>query len=321
MYLKCPHCKTEYNSEDITHALKNGNYVCPVCEKKFPSPSANNSKSTVSSTPQKKYIILALIIVGIVAVSAFFLFFKSSDKITEKVTSVTPTITEPLSNPSPSPVSAPPVTTITQEPISTTQEPLAEPPQTPPAPQKPDKMQIIEKIAAIYNVSHTYTLEEGFVCLDMAIDVWNQLKTFGIEAKIMGGNIRENVTAWNFRQLAMEGNHAWVVATISPNEKVAVETTAGKVIKQGTADSARYFKGIAFDDPAQIKRFELLRKSVFGNCRDASNLIDELNKDAKEKQLRPEEIIARKSQIEQRKQDCEKAFNYLKEFESKAIFY
>ena len=42
----------------------------------------------------------------------------------------------------------------------------------------------------------------------MAIDVWNQLKTNGIEAKIMGGNIKENVTAWNYRQLVRESNHA-----------------------------------------------------------------------------------------------------------------
>ncbi|MBN1366103.1 MAG: hypothetical protein JW976_14965 [Syntrophaceae bacterium] len=321
MYLECPHCKTEYNSEDIAHTLKNGYYKCPVCEKKFSSPLANNPQSNVSSTPKGKYIIPAFIILGIAAVSAFFLFFQSSDKITEKIISVAPAITEPPSNPSPPQVSAPSLTPATQETIPTTQELLVEPPQAPPVPKKPDKMQIIERIAAIYNFSHSYTMEEGFVCLDMAIDVWNQLKTYGIEAKIMGGTIRENITAWNFRQLAMESNHAWVVAIISSTEKVAIETTAGKVIKQGTTDAAPYFKGIAFDDPAQIKRFELLRKSVLGNCRDASILIDEFNKDAAEKQLRPEEIIARKSQIEQRKQDCEKSFNYLKEFESKAVFY
>ena len=123
-------------------------------------------------------------------------------------------------------------------------------------------MQIVELIAAAYHVNHSYTLEEGFVCLDMAIDVWNQLRTHGIEAKIMGGNIKENITAWNYRQLVWEGNHAWVVAKLSPTEKVAVETTAGIVIKPEMENASAYFKGIEFDDPGQIKRFELLRKKL-----------------------------------------------------------
>jgi hypothetical protein len=147
------------------------------------------------------------------------------------------------------------------------------------------------------------------------------LKTNGIEAKIMGGTLTESITAWNYRQLAMESNHAWVVATISPSEKVAIETTAGTVIKQGTLDAAPYFKGIAFDDPAQIKRFELLRKLAIGNCRDALKLVDDWKENVTEKQLRPAEIVAKQSKIEQRKQDCENAFREMREFESKAIFY
>jgi hypothetical protein len=317
MNIECPHCKVDFNSEDIAHTLKNGNYICPVCEKKISSPSSDDKQSSsVSFVSQKKYVIPALIILVLVAASAFILFSKSPDETTGMVIPVDSKITEPLSNPSPAPVSTPSDTPAPQETIPASQET-----QAPQVSQKPDKMQIVERIAAMYHATHSYTMEGGFVCLDMAIDVWNQLKTNGVEAKIMGGNIRENITAWNYRQLAMEGNHAWVVATISPNEKVAIETTMGKVIKQGTTDVAPYFKGIAFDDPAQVKRFEQLRKLVAGNCRDATNLINDFNKDAAEKQLRPEEIIARKSQIEQRKQDCEGAFNRLKEFESKAIFY
>lgn len=314
MQIKCPYCKFEYNSEDIEHALKNGNFTCPVCGKKIPSSfSADKPKSPTLFIPQRKYIIPIFIILGIIAVLAFVLFFKSPDKVTETVNPVTPKITVPLSNPSPSPVIAPP---DKPKPLETIPEP-----QAPQASQKPDKMQIVERIAAMYHASHSYTMEGGFVCLDMAIDVWNQLRTYGIEAKIMGGNIQENITAWNYRQLAMEGNHAWVVATISPNEKVAIETTAGTVIKQGTTEAAPYFKGIAFDDPGQVKRFELLRKAANGNCRDALNLVNDWNENVAGKQLRPEEIIAKKSQIEQRKQDCERAKDYLKEFESKAIFY
>ena len=182
-------------------------------------------------------------------------------------------------------------------------------------------MKIVEQIAVEFHKSHSYTLAGEFVCLDMAINVWNQLITRGIEAKIMGGNIRENITAWNFRQLAMESNHAWVVATISPNEKVAVETTAGLVIQPGMKDYAAYFRGLEFDSPAEIKRFELLRKATYANCRATDQMINDWNENVAGKQLRPEEVISKRSQIEQRKSDCDNAFQALKEFESNAIFY
>ena len=191
----------------------------------------------------------------------------------------------------------------------------------PPAIKKLDKMQIIELIAAAFHKTHTYTLEGDFVCLDMAIDVWNQLRTNGIEAKIMGGNIKENVTTWNYRQLARESNHAWVVAKLSPAEKVAIETTAGTVIKPGMANSSAYFKGIEFETPGEIKRFDSLRKKANEVCRHASELIKDWNENFVGKQRRPEEIIARKSQVEQRKQDCENTLDNLEEFKSRAIFY
>lgn len=314
MNIECPHCKVDFNSEDIAHTLKNGHYLCPVCEKKIPSSSsADNQKRPASFIPQRKYIIPIFIILGIVTVSVFFLFFKSSDKISETVKSIPPKMTAPLSNPSPSPVSAPPDTPITQEAIETLQTPQAQ--------QKPDKMKIVEQIAAEFHKNHSYTLEGEFVCLDMAINIWNQLMTNGIEAKIMGGNIRENITAWNFRQLALESNHAWVVAMISPAEKVAIETTEGIVIKQGMKNYPSYFKGIVFDTPAEIKRFELLRKKMNDVCRDANQMIADWNENVTGKQLPPAEMVARKSRLEQRKLDCENTFTELKQFESKAVFY
>jgi hypothetical protein len=204
------------------------------------------------------------------------------------------------------------VITVTAPPASQTAKP---------APQTLNKMQIVELIAAAFHKTHTYTLQGDFVCLDMAIDVWNQLRTYGIEAKIMGGNINENITAWNYRQLVRESNHAWVVAKLSPTEKVAIETTAGVVIKPGMNNASAYFKGIEFDNPGEIKRFDSLRKKANDVCRDASELIKDWNENVAEKQLRPDEIIAKKSRIEQRKQDCESTQNNLEEFKSRAIYY
>lgn len=312
MNIECPHCEVDFNSEDIAHTLKNGYYICPVCEKKIPAPSANNRNTPVSFISRKKYIIPILMIVGIIALTVFF-FLKSSDKSPEKANPITAIKTEPVSQQSPPPINVPPDSPASQETIPASQAPQIQ--------QQPDKMKIVEQIAAEFHKNHSYTLEGEFVCLDMAINIWNQLMTKGIEAKIVGGNIRENITAWNYRQLAFASNHAWVVATVSPTEKVAIETTEGTVIKPGMKDYSTYFKGIMFDSPAEIKRFELLRKKMNDVCRDAKQMITDWNQNVSGQQLHPAEIVARKSRLEQRKQDCENTFKELQEFESKAVFY
>ena len=309
MDINCPHCKIDFNSEDISHTLKNGNFKCPVCDKKIPSLLAEDQKSN-SPSPFVKYLVPAFIVAGIAVASIVIHFLTSAEKTASKLDSVTPAITKPSTNPSPAPVSAPPIAPVVQ---------VAMPAQQ--AQQPPDKMKVVERIAAMYHATHSYTMDGGFVCLDMAIDVWNQLKTYGIEAKIMGGTIKQNITAWNFRQLAMESDHAWVVAEVSPMEKVAIETTTGAVIKSGMTGYPAYFKGIEFDSPAQIKRFEVLRKKAHEVCREANQLIKDWNDNVAGKQHKTEETIANQSRIEQRKLDCENTFKEMKEFESRAIFY
>src|SRR5208337_1231329 len=121
--------------------------------------------------------------------------------------------------------------------------------------------------------------------------------------------------------LVWESNHAWVVAEPSPTEKVAVETTSGAVIKPGMQNASVYFKGIEFDTPAEIKRFEGLRQKAHEVCKDADHLIRDWNENVAGKQHKSEETIAKQSQLEQRKTDCENTFKELKEFESKARFY
>lgn len=304
MNLECKNCKVQFNSEHIAHTLNNGNYKCPVCGTKIPDPLVEHSESIPAST--NKYTAPSIIfLVIVVALSAIY-FLKPADKETPVTNKMAPVAIPSIS-------STPPAQSLPTPAASVSEA-------APPA-KRLDKMQIIELIAAAFHKTHTYTLAGDFVCLDMAIDVWNQLKTNGIDAKIMGGNIKENVTTWNYRQLARESNHAWVVAKLSPTEKVAIETTSGTVIKPGMANSSAYFKGIEFETPGDIKRFDSLRKKANEVCLHASELIKDWNENFVGKQRRPEEIIARKSQIEQRKQDCENTLNNLEEFKSRAIFY
>jgi hypothetical protein len=309
MDIECPHCHIGYNSDDIAHTLKNGHFKCPVCGKKIPSPLAEHQKS-FSFSPIGKYLLPVFILLGIVAAFAAIHFLTPADKTPPPAKIVAPAVMPSNSSPPPAQSIAIPATTAPETALS-----------APQAPRTLNKMQIVERIAAAFHKTHTYTLQGDFVCLDMAIDVWNQLRTYGIEATIMGGNINENITTWNYRQLARESNHAWVVAKLSPTEKVAIETTAGVVIKPGMNNASAYFKGIEFDNPGEIKRFDSLRKKTNEVCRDANELIKDWNENVAGKQLRPDEIIAKKSRIEQRKQDCESTQNNLEEFKSRAIYY
>ena len=307
MDIECPHCHIEFKLDDIVHTLKKGHFKCPVCGKKIPSPLPEHRQNTPPA-PIGKYLVPVFILLGIVTAFTATHFFMSADKTPPPAKTVAPPAVMP-------PNSSPPPAQV----IAATAPPAPQAAQ--PAPQTLNKMQIVELIAAAFHKTHTYTLQGDFVCLDMAIDVWNQLRTYGIEAKIMGGNINENITAWNYRQLARESNHAWVVAKLSPTEKVAIETTAGVVIKPGMNNASAYFKGIEFDNPGEIKRFDSLRKKTNEVCRDANELIKDWNKNVAGKQLRPEEIIVKKSRIEQRKQDCENTQINLEEFKSRAIYY
>jgi hypothetical protein len=108
---------------------------------------------------------------------------------------------------------------------------------------------------------------------------------------------------------------------LSPTEKVAIETTAGVVIEPGMKNSAQYFKGIEFNNPSEIKKFDSLRKKGKSVCGDYQIMADEWNSKIAGKQRISAETIAKKAQLEQRKSDCESAWNDLDEFKSRAIFY
>lgn len=314
--IKCPHCEIEHKPADIASTLKKGHFTCPACEGKIPAPSATTRKSTSPPSAVKKYLMPVLIMIGVVTAFAVSYFVMSAGKTTQAVKPAAPVTMQPRpEQPSAQPAPAPPVSSVPAVAAdSDAQTDL-------PAKLPPDKMQTVERIAAEFQKNKMRAPEGDFVYRDMAISIWNQLMTNRIDAKIMAGNIRENISAWNYRQLVRECNDTWVVAKLSPTEKVAIETTAGTVIKPGRPGASAYFKGIEFDNPGQINRFDFLRKEANEICRDADRMTKDWNENVAGKQLPPREIAARQSRLEQKKQDCENAFTRLKEFESRAIFY
>lgn len=324
--ISCPHCHFEFKIDDIAYTLKNGFFNCPVCGKKFPSPSNSDQNSTPPLVPVSRLLPPVFVFLGIIAACTVIYFLTSTDKTVPAPNAVAPVMTPPHKAPSPDQTTNPPVSPATPAfPMAAPAAPDKNASEVArPLPKPPEKMQIIKAIAAKYHASHTYTMDGGFVCLDMAIDVWNQLRTYGIDAKIMGGIITQNITAWNFQKLAFDGNHAWVVATLSPTEKVAIETTEGKVFTPEMENASAYFKGIAFDTPAQIKKFEYYRHKAYETCRETKQLVKDWNENIVGKQHEQdkyEEIIARKSHIGIRSKECENSLSQMKEFESKAIFY
>ncbi|MEI7639336.1 MAG: hypothetical protein WCJ37_18630 [Syntrophus sp. (in: bacteria)] len=314
MDIKCPQCHIEFNTDDVAYTLRNGHFKCPVCKKQIPltlvESQGDNRHSSIA-----KYILSAIICV-ILAISAAFYVINNHNAGNSlpmqppPVKSLPPVSVVPTYHPPPAaPVinpAAPVVSLITAVPKSSL------PPQ--------NKLQLVEKIAADFHKTHTYMLEDRFACLDMAINIWNQLMTNGIEAKIMGGTLKEDIMTWSYRLLVMNSDHAWVVAKISPTDKVAIETTSGIVIKPGMKNSSLYFKGIEFDNPAQVKEFENLRTRLV-MCKEAHELVEDWNKNIAGEKRATVELIEKKSKTEQRLQDCANVINALDKFKSRVIYY
>ena len=119
---------------------------------------------------------------------------------------------------------------------------------TPTESQTDRNIRIANEIVANYHKSHTYSLIDFYVCGDMASDVWDMLKTQGINAKINVGNVEKDVTSFS------DANHAWVLAEVGPNQYLALEATGGYSVKK--TDNPRYYSGWSFYNPKQLKNYE-----------------------------------------------------------------
>jgi hypothetical protein len=108
-----------------------------------------------------------------------------------------------------------------------------------------DRIAILSQIVSDYCKSHTYSKQDSFVCVDMACDVWDMVKTKGIPAKIQVGNVESDIGSLS------AANHAWVLAEASPGIWVALETTAGRLVYAD--ENPRYYRGWSFDNPRTFK--------------------------------------------------------------------
>lgn len=111
--------------------------------------------------------------------------------------------------------------------------------------QDDTNIRVLQKIVEDYHKIHTYTLEDYFVCADMAQDVWNIVETRGMRAVLVGGNIQDPDAGWK------DYNHAWVIVEAAPRQWVALETTGGFLVFK--KDNPNYYRGTFFANPKDLK--------------------------------------------------------------------
>jgi hypothetical protein len=161
----------------------------------------------------------------------------------------------------------------------------------------------LQKIVRDYHVTHTYSMDDLFVCVDMAIDVWNILKTKKINSKILAGRVDQDITHLNGLQYIGQINHAWVVAEPQSGVAVPLETTGGFVVTPDRLNYRLYFEGTDFNSPRALKEFIELRGRAFNTCQQVQSMENYFNETFAGKPI-TQDSIAYKGRLEQKVQDC-----------------
>lgn len=176
---------------------------------------------------------------------------------------------------------------------------------------------IVEKIVSDYYNTHTYSKVDLFVCSDMSIDVWNLVKTKGINAKICAGNIEKNISNYKTREYFNEINHAWVIAETSPFRYVALEPTGGYLVwgenrsaDEESVENGLYYEGFCFDNPAEFKRFIELREDYLIVCGEADQMIEYWNENYAGEYL-TYKIFEYRGRMDQKMEECIDLINEL----------
>jgi hypothetical protein len=111
-------------------------------------------------------------------------------------------------------------------------------------------------IVSSYHRTHTYLTNDAgssiYVCGDMACDVWNMVVSKGITAKIVAGDIDEDIAS------VAQAKHAWVLAEIPDGQWLALETTGGYAVRFD--ENKRYFFGCRFSTAKDYRDFEQLKR-------------------------------------------------------------
>ena len=140
---------------------------------------------------------------------------------------------------------------------------------SPAPPLKEQKINICKEVAQQYYKTHTYVQNNVFDCDNMACDIWNMLKTKGINAEIVVGNI-------DLDEYDMEDwNHAWILAEVAPDTWLAIECTGGHIVYRD--DNPRYYSGHFFSNPKSLRDFNQLYRDYQIQLNEYNNAVDFYN--------------------------------------------
>lgn len=156
-------------------------------------------------------------------------------------------------------------------------------PSTPYLTSSPDEaeeqknIKICEQIAYNYHSTHLYTLDDMYVCGNMAQDVWDLLKARGINAKIVIGNNQKDLfTNGSIESAINDCNHAWVLAEVIHNTWLAIECTSGYVVYK--SDNCLYYRGFEFSNPKNYQKYLDLSRDYYNQYEDYAKYLSYYNK-------------------------------------------
>ena len=170
----------------------------------------------------------------------------------------------------------------------------------------------IAAIAAQYHATHTYSMLDYFVCVDMALEMANILKTRNFKPLVVAGTTKTDVSGMEPERMIRTFDHAWVVVELEPGVNVAVETTAGVVADEKIPNFERYYQGLVFENPRQAKDTDVLIRTINEDCKRVGELIEDWNRT---KANRPvdQALIEHKGRIDGKVAECKEAQDKYKE--------
>ena len=137
----------------------------------------------------------------------------------------------------------------------------------------------IQYILWNYHRQHVYVGNDFFVCVDMAMDVWDLLTAAGIPARLMVGNVQTDITqSPTITKYLATMHHVWILAEVSPSTWIPLETTGGYIVEPSIPNFRLYNMGAMFENPKEFKDFTESRKSMFATCKQIAPMQAEFNR-------------------------------------------
>jgi hypothetical protein len=172
----------------------------------------------------------------------------------------------------------------------------------------------VQRIAAEYHQSHTYlnSATDYFVCLDMALEMANILKTSGFSPKVVAGSSSSDTGLMDYGAIRQALNHAWVAVELQRGVQVAVEATGGYVADGDVPRFEYYYQGLVFDSPREARDASDLMVATGRECREAEALVKEWNATYQGRQATPKASEA-KGRTEAKIAECRKRHLALEE--------